>query len=89
MKTSLFYLPDAAEWESACARMRSAGFAEVPSRNPYWDRQGCSFEDLDGYRVVLQRAAWPAGQLVTQAPATQTSSAVQNTGRPERVPQPE
>ena len=24
----------------------------------YWDRCGRTFEDLDGYRVVLQNAAW-------------------------------
>jgi len=30
----------------------------VPSFNPYWDRDGVTFEDPDGYRVVVQRAAW-------------------------------
>ncbi len=55
-----FYLPDRAEWEAAVARMRAAGFAPVPSRNPYWDAQGLTFEDPDGYRVVLQNAAWSA-----------------------------
>ncbi len=24
----------------------------------YWDRQGITFEDPDGYRVVLQRTDW-------------------------------
>jgi hypothetical protein len=38
--------------------MTSAGFREVPSNNPYWDLQGRTFEDIDGYRVVLQNAAW-------------------------------
>ena len=55
----VLYVPDLAEWAARCERMRRAGFAEVPSYNPYWDRQGRTFEDLDGYRVVLQRAAWP------------------------------
>ena len=55
----VFYLPDAAEWRSAVDRMTGAGFAPVPSFNPYWDRAGVTFEDPDGYRVVLQRAAWP------------------------------
>ena len=54
----VFYLPDAAEWEARVARMRAAGFAPVKSFNPYWDRGGLTFEDPDGYRVVLQRAAW-------------------------------
>jgi YycE-like protein len=30
----------------------------VKSFNPYWDGNGCTFEDPDGYRVVLQNAAW-------------------------------
>ncbi len=30
----------------------------LPSYNPYWDPQGRTFEDIDGYRVVLQNAAW-------------------------------
>jgi len=38
--------------------MLAAGFAPVASFNPYWDDRGRSFEDPDGYRVVLQRAAW-------------------------------
>ena len=54
----VFYLPDAAEWEAAVARMEGAGFAAVPAYNPYWDEQGRTFEDPDGYRVVLQQATW-------------------------------
>lgn len=54
----VFYLPDRAEWEAAVQRMRAAGYSPVPSFNPYWDRQGVTFEDPDGYRVVLQNMAW-------------------------------
>jgi catechol 2,3-dioxygenase-like lactoylglutathione lyase family enzyme len=54
----VFYLPDAGEHQAAVARMRGAGFAPVPAFNPYWDRQGLTFEDPDGWRVVLQNAAW-------------------------------
>jgi hypothetical protein len=32
----------------------------VRAFNPYWDRHGKTFADPDGYRVVLQHAAWPA-----------------------------
>jgi catechol 2,3-dioxygenase-like lactoylglutathione lyase family enzyme len=56
----VFYLPDRAAWEAAITRMRAAGFAPVTSFNPYWDRDGATFEDPDGYRVVLQNAAWSA-----------------------------
>jgi catechol 2,3-dioxygenase-like lactoylglutathione lyase family enzyme len=54
----VFYLPDVTEWMDAVQRLRSAGFAPVPAFNPYWDRNGVTFEDPDGYRVVLQNAAW-------------------------------
>jgi catechol 2,3-dioxygenase-like lactoylglutathione lyase family enzyme len=54
----VFYLPDVAAHEAAVARMRAAGFDPVPAFNPYWDVDGVTFEDPDGYRVVLQRAAW-------------------------------
>jgi catechol 2,3-dioxygenase-like lactoylglutathione lyase family enzyme len=55
----VFYLPDTAQWQAAVARMEAHGFAPVPSYNPYWDRAGKTFEDPDGYRVVLQNAEWP------------------------------
>lgn len=54
----VFYLPDNGEWTSAVERMGAAGYTPVPSLNPYWDRNGRTFEDPDGYRVVLQNAAW-------------------------------
>jgi hypothetical protein len=54
----VFYFPQGADWQAAVDRMRAAGFAPVPAFNPYWDREGLTFEDPDGYRVVLQRAAW-------------------------------
>ena len=40
---------------SACVAPASQ---PVPAFNPYWDREGVTFEDPDGYRVVFQRAAW-------------------------------
>lgn len=54
----VFYLPDAATWRAAVQRMATHGFAPVPADNPYWDERGRTFEDPDGYRVVLQQAAW-------------------------------
>ncbi|WP_111732181.1 VOC family protein [Roseovarius amoyensis] len=55
----VLYYPDAGDWQAAVDRMRGAGFAPVPSFNPYWDRNGRTFEDADDYRVVLQNARWP------------------------------
>ncbi|CAI1765231.1 VOC family protein [Serratia plymuthica] len=54
----VFYLPQEGEWLAGCRRMLVAGFRQVASYNPYWDNRGQTFEDLDGYRVVLQRQAW-------------------------------
>lgn len=56
----VFYIPDASEWRTAVDRMQRSGHKPVPSFNPYWDKTGLTFEDPDGYRVVLQNAAWPA-----------------------------
>lgn len=54
----VIYLPDPAQWNAAIARLENAGYQPVPSFNPYWDKQGKTFEDPDGYRVVLQNASW-------------------------------
>jgi catechol 2,3-dioxygenase-like lactoylglutathione lyase family enzyme len=54
----IFYIPEPAEWRAAIDRMKKAGFAAVPAFNPYWDRSGRTFEDPDGYRVVIQHADW-------------------------------
>lgn len=54
----VFYEPDPQAWESRCRDMRAAGFAEVEPFNPYWATNGRTFEDPDGYRVVIQRARW-------------------------------
>jgi putative oxidoreductase len=54
----IFYVSELAAWQEAVRRMRDAGFAPVPAFNPYWDRDGVTFEDPDGYRVVLQRDSW-------------------------------
>jgi catechol 2,3-dioxygenase-like lactoylglutathione lyase family enzyme len=54
----VFYVPDVEQWRVAVERMRSCGYEPVESFNPYWDRQGKTFEDADGYRVVLQNAEW-------------------------------
>ena len=54
----VFFMPDATEWKNACHRMLSAGFKPVGSFNPYWDERGRTFEDIDGYRTVLERGQW-------------------------------
>jgi hypothetical protein len=54
----VFYISSEHEWKARCAAMRTAGFATVASFNPYWVVSGRTFEDRDGYRIVLQHAEW-------------------------------
>lgn len=55
---AVFYLPDVGEWQRISTDMLAAGFIEVAPFNPFWAVRGRTFEDLDGYRVVLRNAAW-------------------------------
>lgn len=54
----VFYYPDDKEWSAVVAKAESFGFKKVKSFNPYWDVNGVTVEDRDGYRVVIQRAEW-------------------------------
>ncbi|OTA17325.1 glyoxalase [Xenorhabdus vietnamensis] len=53
----VFYIEDQLEWHEQIKSMQNAGFIPVLSYNPYWDKSGKTFEDIDGYRVVLQHGA--------------------------------
>ena len=54
----VLYIPERDSWKAACSDMDSAGFIRVESFNPYWDQKGVTFEDIDGYRVVIQNMHW-------------------------------
>jgi catechol 2,3-dioxygenase-like lactoylglutathione lyase family enzyme len=54
----VFYFSDISEWQSAIARMKHLGFHPVESYNPYWVKSGVTYEDADGYRVVLRNSHW-------------------------------
>ena len=56
----VFYVSDERQWLHAIERMSAAGYQPVPSFNPYWDRLGKTYEDPDGYRVVIQNQLWPS-----------------------------
>ncbi len=56
----VFYLPCKDDWEAAVDRMSEQYYEPVPSYNPYWDKVGLTFEDPDGYRIVLQNSEWKA-----------------------------
>lgn len=55
----MFYEPDRKLWEEAVKRLEEAGGVRVESENPYWEMVGATFEDFDGWRVVLQKTSWP------------------------------
>lgn len=54
----VLYYPDKDEWTRRCLNLVAAGFKEVDSFNPYWRTSGRTFQDHDGYRIVLQNAGW-------------------------------
>jgi hypothetical protein len=54
----VFYVADKSEWLEISEDMIRAGFKKVAAYNPYWDVVGVTFEDIDGYRVVLQNSDW-------------------------------
>jgi hypothetical protein len=56
----VFYVPDPKQWLARCEAMLSAGFKPVSSFNPYWDQRGRTFEDADGYRIVIEQSEWTA-----------------------------
>jgi hypothetical protein len=55
----VFYLPGDDVFKDVVERMHQHGLQSVPSFNPYWDRCGKTFEDPDGYRVVLANMKSP------------------------------
>lgn len=58
---AVFYIAALAEWQSTCSNMIAAAFKQVSSFNPYWNIRGRTYEDHDGYRIVLQNAQWSNG----------------------------
>jgi len=56
----VLYLPDHAVWQAAVDRMVAAGHRPIAPVNPYWARSAVTFEDPEGYGVVLQHGPWPA-----------------------------
>jgi catechol 2,3-dioxygenase-like lactoylglutathione lyase family enzyme len=52
----VLYLGDEAAVEAVTARL---GADPVAPANPYWAEHGLTFEDPDGFRVVLVADSWP------------------------------
>lgn len=54
----VFYFSDTIAWQSAITRMKEIGVSPVEPYNPYWVKSGVTFEDADGYQVVLRNSHW-------------------------------
>jgi hypothetical protein len=56
----VFYIEDPAEWRKAVERMERVRAKRVKSFNPWWEAEGkgATFEDVDGWRVVLWCGGW-------------------------------
>ncbi|MDJ0356309.1 hypothetical protein [Paenarthrobacter sp. PH39-S1] len=44
--------------EDVISRIEHAGGVRVAARNPYWDKHGMTFTDVDGYLLVLATRDW-------------------------------
>ena len=53
----VFYVPDAAHLVRARDRLERLGHRPVAPENPYWRDKGVTFEDPDGWRIVLCQTA--------------------------------
>ena len=59
----VFYIPDVAQWSDVVSSIENQGISPVPASNPYWDRAGKTYEDPDGYRVVIQNSRWVSAPM--------------------------
>jgi catechol 2,3-dioxygenase-like lactoylglutathione lyase family enzyme len=55
----VFYVADDEQFRASTERMSSLGYSPVPPENPYWtDRKALTYEDPDGWRVVIVPSAY-------------------------------
>ncbi len=53
----VLYMPDGDAVRKAVNRLGLRGYEPVPPENSYWAEKGVTFEDPDGWRVVLMNTA--------------------------------
>jgi catechol 2,3-dioxygenase-like lactoylglutathione lyase family enzyme len=53
----VFYIPERRAFERLAARLNRLGHLPVVPENHYWLERGLTFEDPDGWRVVLMNTA--------------------------------
>lgn len=52
----VFYMPNRKEIQAVQSRLANMGYSEVPPENPFWEEQGVTIADPDGWRIVLMNA---------------------------------
>lgn|SRR5512140_201108 len=55
----VFYISQRDEWSATVQRLLACGGRPVRSSNPFWEENAATFEDPDGYRIVVQKDDWP------------------------------
>lgn len=53
----VLYIPDREAINQLTAHLNALGHFAVPPENPYWEQHGATFEDPDGWRVVLMNTS--------------------------------
>lgn len=53
----VLYIPDREAINQLTAHLNGLGYSAVPPENPYWEKDGTTFEDPDGWRVVLMNTS--------------------------------
>ena len=53
----VFYITDRPARDRVVARLAAMGYAAVAPENPYWQADGVTIADPDGWRVVLMNTA--------------------------------
>jgi catechol 2,3-dioxygenase-like lactoylglutathione lyase family enzyme len=51
----VFYIPEDKVYAEAVKRMKDHGYQPVEPENPYWKDKSYTFEDPDGWRMVIYR----------------------------------
>lgn len=58
----VLYFEKPAEYAEAAERLWPQGLLPVPPENPYWEGKSLTFEDPDGWRVVLFNGLFQASK---------------------------
>lgn len=52
----VFYPESLTEFEQVTERFKQYGIPGVQPKNPYWEANGITYTDPDGYRIVIARS---------------------------------